>query len=349
MQISKHIVVNATALNQSGALGILKQFIENIPDIHQWIIFVSNKATIDSLKKNVRIVPIANVKKLHKRFLWDLYGLSQWLKRNKITPMACVSLQNTGFRTSVKNIPDFIYFHNSIPFYPYYWNPLKQNQRSLWFYKHIYPFFVKLFLRKNTKVFVQLDFIKKGFSNSFHHNPDKVSVFYPSVLKPQKEVNIKLPIENLNLFYPATTFFYKNHEVLFKAIEKTERNLNLYLTTNEFQGKKNVIELGVIPYEKVCAMYHSCDALVFPSYIETFGLPLLEAAMTGMPILAADLPYAREVLEGYEGVRFIKHDDADAWKNAIENLEKGKRFKPFDISERPSWDKLIEEIINSTK
>jgi len=38
---------------------------------------------------------------------------------------------------------------------------------------------------------------------------------------------------------------------------------------------------------------------LFPSYIETFGLPLIEAAAFGLPIGVANEAYAHEVLKGY--------------------------------------------------
>lgn len=111
----------------------------------------------------------------------------------------------------------------------------------------------------------------------------------------------------------------------------------------EFKDKR-IHLIGVQPYERICEYYRSCDALLFPSYIETFGLPLLEAAMTGMPIIAADLPYSREVLDGYEGVTFVPYDDSQAWAVAIDQLEKGKRYLPIDISTRQGWKELFEEI-----
>jgi glycosyltransferase involved in cell wall biosynthesis len=42
-------------------------------------------------------------------------------------------------------------------------------------------------------------------------------------------------------------------------------------------------------------LYRGAVALVFPSLIETFGHPLLEAMLAGTPILAADIPAFREI------------------------------------------------------
>lgn len=347
-----HVIVNATALDSSGALSILKQFIENIPinDIN-WLVFIPGNISIESKKPNVRIEPAKGVKSMPKRLWWDAYGLNKWLRNNGIIPIATISLQNTGFRVSKRNIPSFIYYHQPIPFFQYNWNPLKREQRSLWFYKHIYPFFVNLFLNKNTTVFVQLDFIKKGFVKRFHHSENKIEIYSPNVTE-IKELNtcLKLDDSSLNLFYPATSFFYKNHRVIIEAVKESQSNPTLYLTTNtpdSYKDKHNIKDIGVIPFSEVCGMYYKCDALLFPSYIETFGLPLLEAAMTGIPIIAADLPYAREVLDGYEGVMFVPYDSPKEWANAIDKLKKGKRYKPISISGRPGWNDLFKSIKKS--
>lgn len=343
--MTPNIVVNATALCYGGALSILRQFIENIPtDNRKWLVFVSPSVTIENTKPNIRIQPIAGVKPAYKRFLWDAFGLSKWLKKNYIEPIATVSLQNTGFCVG-KKVPSYIYYHQSIPFYSHKWNPLFKQERSLWFYKNIYPFFIRLFLKKDTTVFVQLNYIKKGFINYFKHPPHLINVFSPSIIIPNWAEKIKLPSKSLNLFYPASDFSYKNHATIIEAINKIPKDIKLYLTISNYKPLNHkVINLGCIPFSQVFGMYNSCDALIFPSYIETFGLPLIEAALTGLPIIAADLPYAREVLMGYQGVTFVKYNDIDSWITEINKLEKGKRHVPLDISNRPGWNELFKLI-----
>ena len=43
------------------------------------------------------------------------------------------------------------------------------------------------------------------------------------------------------------------------------------------------------------ALYANSRALIFPSKSESFGLPLVEAANMGLPIIAAELDYVRDV------------------------------------------------------
>lgn len=347
----KNLVVNATALDRSGALTILRQFVENIPiDANQWIIFISDSVEIVCNMPNVRLVPVSGVKPMHRRLLWDAFGLKRWLKRNDIRPDAAISLQNTGFSVGA-NVPKFIYYHQPIPFYYFDWQLFSKRERIFWFYKHIYPFFVKLFLSKDTKIFVQLDFIKKGFAKCFNHPLDNISILSPSVIAPKNCADSEPTTDSIKVFYPASGYFYKNHRVIAEALKYVDSpDYQVFFTTKPLEDCRQdnrINYIGVVPYDKVCAMYRSCDCLVFPSYIETFGLPLLEAAMTGMPIIAADLPYAREVLAGYEGVEFVPYDKSQLWAEAIKRVKKGIRYAPIDISKRPSWKELFE-LITST-
>ena len=53
--------------------------------------------------------------------------------------------------------------------------------------------------------------------------------------------------------------------------------------------------LGQIPHEEVLGLYSKAHAMIFPSISESFGLPLMEAAHAGLPILASELDYVRDV------------------------------------------------------
>jgi glycosyltransferase involved in cell wall biosynthesis len=58
--------------------------------------------------------------------------------------------------------------------------------------------------------------------------------------------------------------------------------------------------LGQMPHAQVLQLYQRARALIFPSLTESFGLPLLEARQLGLPILAPELDYVRDVCEPAE-------------------------------------------------
>lgn len=360
--MENRIVINATALNTSGALTILKQFIEYVPeDEYEYIIFVDESVRITFTQKNISLIK-KDVKSLRKRFQWDTFGLKKWLQINNFKPLVTISLQNTNFRCD-KSIPNFIYYHNSIPFFNKNWNPFKKEEKILWFYKTIYPFFIKLYINQNTEVFVQTNSIKQAFVSYFNFPKEKVHIISPKIVLPKTEeaVTPVLDKKRLNLFYPATAFIYKNHKVIFEALsileEELQKNITLHLTCEKDELINTKLDLkklfqvnflGKMPFSGVIGMYLEADALLFPSYIETIGLPLIEAASLGLPIIVADLPYSHNLLINYEGARFASHNDIGVWRDEISKLPsiKGRRFKPILIEKSNSWEELFQIVKN---
>lgn len=53
--------------------------------------------------------------------------------------------------------------------------------------------------------------------------------------------------------------------------------------------------LGELPHRDIMRAYHQAGALVFPSTSESFGLPLIEARQSGLPIVASERDFVRDV------------------------------------------------------
>ncbi|HSC77773.1 MAG TPA: glycosyltransferase family 1 protein [Candidatus Acidoferrales bacterium] len=49
------------------------------------------------------------------------------------------------------------------------------------------------------------------------------------------------------------------------------------------------------PPEKMAELYATCDLFVYPTLVESFGLPLIEAMACGLPVVASDIPVNREL------------------------------------------------------
>ncbi|HTF35694.1 MAG TPA: glycosyltransferase [Myxococcota bacterium] len=53
--------------------------------------------------------------------------------------------------------------------------------------------------------------------------------------------------------------------------------------------------IGEVPYEEIRAWYAGASLFVFPSYLETFGHPLVEAMAMGVPVVASEISVFREI------------------------------------------------------
>jgi alpha-1,3-rhamnosyl/mannosyltransferase len=75
---------------------------------------------------------------------------------------------------------------------------------------------------------------------------------------------------------------------------------------------------GDVPNPKVPALIQQATALVFPTWCESFGLPLAEALAMGAPAVAADIPACREV--GGDAALYYAPGDAGSLAAAVETL-----------------------------
>ena len=75
-------------------------------------------------------------------------------------------------------------------------------------------------------------------------------------------------------------------------------------------GKDGVAELGHVPEREVVAAYQHADALIFPSRIEGFGFPVLEAMAAGCPVVCTNVTSLPEV--GGETALYFDPDEPAA-------------------------------------
>lgn len=367
--MKKNIFVNNTAATSGGALTILREFVKNIPTKfnENCIFYIFCTAELNNYEcENVKIINNINAKLWKDRIKWDFHGLKRWSKENNINPDLIISLQNTGV-VGFKNIPQIIYLHQPLPYYSNEkWNLLKREERIYWIYKYIYKYLIAISI-KNNKVIVQTNWMKKAVSKVHKKSKDEIYVIPPRI----DDINDSIisPIqkkEDIMLFYPASSCIYKNHYLIIDAIsllikENINKTIRLYLTIDkesnnsikiyEYAKNKNLLNniefIGSISYETVLRYYKACDIMLFPSYIETYGLPLIEASKFGIPIIASDLDYAKEVIGKYEGVKFVNHKDAREWCESIKKQYiVNKKYISEYIEDKNTWNEFIQIIKN---
>jgi len=65
----------------------------------------------------------------------------------------------------------------------------------------------------------------------------------------------------------------------------------------KYDLRNNIIFVGQVNEEEMPLYYNAIDMLVHPSFVEAFGLVLIEAMACGKPILAFDIPPMNEIIE----------------------------------------------------
>lgn len=82
-----------------------------------------------------------------------------------------------------------------------------------------------------------------------------------------------------------------------------------------------VVDLGGMDDDVLRALYGRAECLLFPSYFEGFGLPLLEAMACGLPVVASNRASIPEAV-GDAGL-MVDADDWDAMAGAVRSLRAG--------------------------
>jgi glycosyltransferase involved in cell wall biosynthesis len=366
--MKRSVFVNAIAATGGGALTILRQFLRAIPNKDvRFIIFTSVPHLAKEFDQDHVLFVMPGVKKGWGRLQWDYFGMKSWSKNNNVHPAVIISLQNTPVRFD-SQVRQFVYVHQSIPLYDYRWTLFRRDERVLWFYKHIYPFFMRQNVSCYTDFICQAEWMRIPLAQLLGVAPSRLHVFKPHLesLNEIESTSVSNDEQYYEFFYPATQARYKNHLLLVDALCELRAHapelfhrvrikitidsdgcpeLVTAIATRDLEC--NFIFMGELTYEIVAREYLSCRAVLFPSYMETYGLPLAEAASLGRPVVCADLPYARETLGGYLGAKFVSVHSHVEWACEIRRLccERPLSFPPLK-SQGPSWNAFFTMIMD---
>lgn len=363
---SLNIFVIATTLQAGGGITIYKQFLSHLPEYvgqNRYWIFV-NPVLPQVEIEGVTYISFPLQSKV-RRILFEGKLLKAEVSKLRVKPDVVVSLQNNGYKC-FKDCKQIVYYHQSLPLYPGSYNPFKQSERYLFNYKYIFPYMVKHTWAKNTQFVVQTPVVKRRFASYFNITLDRIHVCFPDIEKIDNKhgeifdwgddcfhflcVSACAKYQNGITLIKAMEFLYKKNPDLASKIKihitiASHRASVIYRLVQKYGFGNNFIFEGVVNHDLLISYYKSITALLFPSSIETVGLPLLEAAVFGKSVIVADEDYAHYVLNGYSGVAYHNIENYRAWAEAIENVcENKQEWKPLIQKRKSEWFSIFKLI-----
>jgi len=174
---------------------------------------------------------------------------------------------------------------------------------------------------------------------------DKKYIYFIGNLEPRK--NLKTLIEAYQLL-PEDI---KNEYSLILAggkgwkSEATQKALQKAINEGS-----DIQHIGFIDQKDSPALYQGASLFVMPSLYEGFGIPVLEAMVSGCPVVASDIPVLKEV--GGDYATYANPKSAQSFSKVIQKVlktEKPSRKKLQENVRRYSWEDNVSKITEAVR
>ena len=341
------IVVVDIAASSGGALTVLNNLYKHICDndiLNDWHFLLCDNFLEET--PNIKVSTFPQYKKWSKRLMFDFVDGKKFI--NSFNPDLVLSLQNTIVAGVAA--PQIVFLHQSIPFQnAKRFSFFKSSERKMAVYQHLIGKMISESIKRADHTIVQSKWMEEEVVKVTGIDVENISCMFPKVdtiFPIVKDTNFN----KNSFFYPAADYIYKNHKIIYDAVKILNSNgidgFDIELTLERESSQKNISFIGEIPFERVLEKYNR-STLIFPSYIETIGMPLLEAKQVGSIILVADCSYSREVLKDYNNAYFFNPFEPVELANLIKKVinDEIKKEKTNRIEENSSkgWE-MIQEI-----
>lgn len=299
----KKLLISAFGIHTGGGLVLLESLIKTIGTnlahaildarVEGKIPSAIPQSKISYVKKNIFYRVMSNLK------LWRIANSNHILICfNSLPPLIRPSCQVVVF----VHAPHFANLHREIKYN--FITSVRFFLERLWF---------KVGVHNCDEIWVQTSSMREFFRFKYPNLLCRVMPFVDDILFENQrliEASLSQPIapkKIFSFFFPAEYVGHKNHINLIKAwgiLRKEGFEPNLILTIRsselktfceEFRSLTHIKYLGKLTRQDSLLTLSQSSALIFPSFVETLGLPLLEATNIGIPILASERDYVRDV------------------------------------------------------
>lgn len=298
--------------------------------------------------------------------MWRVWGVTQQLEKEKIDIFHGLSNElplniHQSEVKSIVTIHDLIFLR-----YPQYYHSIDRK---------IYTYKFRKACENADKIIAISECTKRDIIEYFRIPADKIEVVYqgcdPSFMHPvaaekKREIRAKYQLPDHYILNVGSIEERKNALSAVQALTMLPEQIHLVIVgrhteyTDKIERfiKENKLEERVhiisnVPFDDLPAFYQLAEIFVYPSRFEGFGIPIIEALYSGIPVVAATGSCLEEA--GGPDSIYIHPDDIKGMANAFKQIysdperkkvmiEKGQIF-----AKRFSEEKQAEEILNIYK
>lgn len=349
---AKRIVSNATGLGSYGRT--LVNSLSNVAEQHDWHIRlyapsegVSGLRNQVAESSRVQYVYPSAAQPSFLRSYWRSKGIVKQLKNDHVDLYHGLSgelpfgISRSGIR-SVVTIHDLIFMRH-----PEYYNPI-----DVWFYKR--KFYAAC--READRIIAISECTKRDIVSLGNVDAKRIEVVYQSFgnqflrnisESEMQTVHAEYDLPPRYVLFVGTVEERKNALLIAKAMQYLPNDISLVIVgrqTRYAETVKNFVSahglssrvrlLNHVPYEHLPAIYHAAEVFAYPSRYEGFGIPIIEAIQSGLPVVACTGSCLEEA--GGPHNLYVSPDDEKALAEAIRQSLVGEegRNKRIELSQQ---------------
>ncbi|AAL82009.1 glycosyl transferase [Pyrococcus furiosus DSM 3638] len=185
--------------------------------------------------------------------------------------------------------------------------------------------------------------------------------FFPA--KHKDKIKAKFGLEGNIVLYVSRMSYRKGPHVLLNAFSKIEDATLVMVGSGEmlpflkaqakFLGiEERVVFMGYVPDDALPEVFRMADVFVLPSVsAEAFGIVVLEAMASGVPVVATDVGGIPEIIKENEAGLLVPPGNELKLREATQKLLKNEELRKWygmngrkAVEEKYSWDKIVVEI-----
>lgn len=331
---------------------------------NSYTVFVNNESKgVFKASSRVEVVDCGiNAENRPKRILWEQTRLPIEAKRRKLD-----CLLSAGMTAPfVSHVPSFVVIYDL--------QHVNQPENFGKFYLLFLKSIIYLSARRSRGVITLSEKSKRDIVSVYGIRPGDVGVTYlacdtdafrrrtPSEIA---SVRAKYKLPERYILYSASSLPHKNYQRLleaFKIVKGKDAGIKLVLTGARDYGqeaiikkidalglKDDVVFLGWLPFEDMPVIYSAAELYVFPSLHEGFGIPVLEAFASGVPVVCSRIEPVTEVAG--DAAFYVDPMSVDDMASGISKVldDKALRERLVTIGLKRasefSWKKTAEETL----
>jgi glycosyltransferase involved in cell wall biosynthesis len=338
------------------ASSILRQLAKNHPN-HQFVV-VFDRPSVDQFDGLANITSITvKPKARHIPAFLYWYNISSLMAVKKFKP--AVWIQPYGFCSLTTSIPQILVVHDlAFQAFP---------NSIAWYHRLFYKIFTPKFLHKAKSLVTVSGFSKNAIEQQYPFTKNCIKTIpgaARSIFKPvdwEAKLAIKNEFTNGNEYFICVGGIHprKNMMNLLKAFSLFKKwnksNMKLVFTgrlawkyqdflekLKTYKYRDDIVLTGYLSEDKLSLITSSAYASLYMSLYEGFGLPIVEAMQSGVPVITSNIASMPEV--GEDAVLYADPNNPKTIAEQMQMLYKDEKLRQIQIEkglERArnySWD-----------